>query len=235
VSRNAAIILLVHDLRNLLNVINMCAASIHDKVPHGHADLEFAELQRSIDLATDLVRRFLGPGHQTSISRSPQDLNQIIIRASETLAWIVGRAIHVTLRTSRNPLLVIVDAIEVERLLINLGMNARDAMPDGGRLIIETDLVDVDNKADRALVPMARLRVRDTGLGMTPEVKARIFEPFFTTKATGTGLGLNSVAFTVGQLRGTLSVESETGAGTSVTVHLPLADANHLSPTRDGT
>ena len=234
-SKNAAIILLVHDLRNLLNVINMCAASIHDRVPHGQADLEFAELQRSIDLATDLVRRLLGPRHRASISRSPQDLNQIIIRASETLAWIVGRAIHVTLRIWPTPLTVIVDAVEVERLILNLGMNARDAMPDGGRLTIETDLVDVDIETDKALAPMARLRVSDTGLGMTAEVRARIFEPFFTTKDTGTGLGLNAVAFTVDQLGGTLSVESETGTGTSVTVHLPLSDANHRSPTRNET
>ena len=212
-TKNAAIVLLVHDLRNLLNVINMCAANIYDKVPHGQADLEFAELQRSVDLATDLVRQLLGPGRQASVSRTPQDLNQIIIRASETLIWIVGSAIHVTLRISPRPLTVTVDALEVERLLLNLGMNARDAMPDGGRLTIETDLVDVDITSERELVSLARLRVSDTGRGMTAEVKARIFEPFFTTKETGTGLGLNSVAATVEQLAGTLSVESQTRRG----------------------
>jgi two-component system, cell cycle sensor histidine kinase and response regulator CckA len=235
VSKNAAIVLLVHDLRNLLNVITMCAASIHEKVPHGQADLEYAELERAVDHATDLVRTLLGPRHQASVSRSPQDLNQIVIRASETLAWIVGRAIHVTLRMSPKPLTVIADPVEIERLLLNLGMNARDAMPDGGRLTIETGLGDAGIKTGKAIAPLARLRVCDTGRGMTAEVKARIFEPFFTTKETGTGLGLNSVAFTVDQLGGTLSVDSEPGAGTCVAVRLPLADPNRLSPTRSET
>jgi len=226
VTKNVSIAVLVHDLRNLLNVINLCAESIYEKVPPGQADLEFADLHRSIEHATDLVLRLLGPGHQASVIRSPQDLNQIVTRASETLFWIVGRAIQVALRTSPKPLTVIVDAVEVERLLLNLGMNARDAMPDGGLLTIETDLVDVGINTDKEPASMARLRVSDTGRGMTAEMKARIFEPFFTTKEAGTGLGLNSVAFTVEQLGGTLSVESQTGAGTCVTVHLPLAGAN---------
>jgi two-component system, cell cycle sensor histidine kinase and response regulator CckA len=232
VNENVAIAVMVHDLRNLLNVIILCAQSIYDKVPPGEADQEFAELQRSIDHATNLMRRLLSPKHETSFSRSPQDLNQIISRASQILAWIVGHAIQVTFRLWPTPLTTMADAVEVERLLLNLAMNAREAMPDGGLLTIETERVDVDVHAGSEIASLARLRVSDTGRGMTKEVKAHIFEPFFSTERSGAGLGLNSVAFTVEQLGGTLSVESQTGAGTSVTVQLPLADPNiPVSPT----
>jgi signal transduction histidine kinase len=121
---------------------------------------------------------------------------------------------------------VVAELVELERILMNLALNARDAMAGEGVLTIETAVVDPSsNEASEVSLPPSRahLIVSDTGHGMTPEIRARMFEPFFTTKDYGTGLGLSSVAFTVRQLGGTVLVESKPGRGTSVSVLLPLA------------
>ena len=208
----------VHDLRNLLNVINVCAECIHDKVPRGHADLELSDLRRSVDLAMKLTRDLLQPGDEASGRRSPIDLNRVIVPFVEEFARLAGGGVRVEFHPWAGPIAVSADEAEVEGILLNLTLNAREAMPDGGVLTIATGVIDLPGVSG----PRVQLQVVDTGRGMTPEVKARIFEPFFTTKDTGTGLGLNSVASTVARLGGTLSVQSQVGVGTSVTALLPM-------------
>ena len=114
------------------------------------------------------------------------------------------------------------DIVQIERILVNLVLNAADAMPDGGALVIETALIPVAPGPGGAKASQVQLTVTDSGAGMTPEVKGRIFEPLFTTKPRGTGLGLTSVAYTVRQLEGTIAVDSGPNRGTTVTVTLPL-------------
>jgi len=203
----------VHDLRNDLTVIIGCAENISRRVPKGHADEEIAEVRRSADHAAVLARELVKAARPRFANRRPVDLNHVVASAMATVSRCAGEHIRVRLRLSSDPVAVVADAAELERIILNLAFNARDAMPGGGVLTVETAFEDA----------FARLTVSDTGCGMTSELKARIFEPFFTTKQSGTGLGLNSVAFTVNQLHGEISVESSPGRGTSVTVLIPLA------------
>jgi len=171
-----------------------------------------------------LTEELLIASPSPSASRSPVDLNHVIELIAATWSRLLGEKIGLRFSLWPEPVTVLADGRELERVLLNLVFNARDAMPGGGLLAIETAIVTPssagESECDRTY---ALLRVDDTGGGMTTEIKAHIFEPLFTTKDTGTGLGLSSVALTVEQLDGLISVESEPGRGTSVTVMLPLA------------
>jgi signal transduction histidine kinase len=217
----------VHDLRNLLNIIAVCAECMAERLPDGAAEWEYNELRRATERAATLTRELLLSARPGAAGRGRVDVNNVITSAADTMARLVGETIRVTLRLSQEPAMVIADAGELDRILLNLALNARDAMTDGGALTIETAVLPVSAAQppiDRSPA-VVRLRVSDSGSGMSPEVKARIFEPFFTTKPAGTGLGLSSVAFTVQQLGGTIAVESQPRVGTRVTIQLPLAAA----------
>jgi signal transduction histidine kinase len=143
------------------------------------------------------------------------------------LARMLDDRIQVRMFLSPNDVLVVAEFIELERIVFNLVLNSIDAITDEGVITIETEVVrnpSASRVEGMQEAPYARLTVWDTGRGVTPDVRARMFEPYFTTKDTGTGLGLSSVAFTVRQLEGSVSVVSEPGRGTSITVLFPLAD-----------
>jgi signal transduction histidine kinase len=221
-----AIAQFAHDLRNLMTVMIGCAEVMYQQVPPGKADREFRELRQAAERASMLTRELLLAARPASSPRGTVDLNQIVGSAFDTITRLAGEKIRVRLRVSADPAMVTADVVDVERILLNLALNGRDAMPDGGVLTIETIVVDNPADDDSAVGgPHVRMVVSDTGRGMTPEVRARIFEPFFTTKETGTGVGMSSVAFTVRQLQGALSVESQPNGGTSVIVDLPCAPA----------
>jgi signal transduction histidine kinase len=219
--------LYVHDLRSLLNVIVVCADGMAHQLPGGPAGTDYRELLRATERASWLTRELLLAARPGSATRGAVDVNRVISEAGETLARLVGDEVRVTLRLSAEPATAIAAVHEVERILLNLAQNARDAMPEGGTLTFETAVIPASPWAptsdDTPAVNSVRLRVSDTGYGMTSEVKARIAEPFFTTRKMGTGLGLSSVAFTVEQLGGTITVESQPNVGTRVTIQLPLA------------
>jgi two-component system cell cycle sensor histidine kinase/response regulator CckA len=217
----------LHDLRNLLNVIHGCAESIREKLPPGETDPIVADLLRSLEHAMKLTRELLLLRSEMPVNRSRLDLNQTIVPIIETFARLVPDAIRLRLRLWAEPVTVMADAAEIERIVLNLALNARDAMPEGGILTVETALVHRWNSRSKGTprarsTSLAQLRIIDTGSGMTEDVRSLIFEPFFTTKDSGTGLGLNSVAFTVEQLGGTILVDSQPDEGTQVTIHLPL-------------
>jgi signal transduction histidine kinase len=222
--RNLALSQLVHDLKNQLTVMLACADDVARVVPPGVADNQIGLLQRCAERASAIAEEFLIAAHPRFEGRRTVDLNLAVRSAQATLARVTDASIHLELRLSHEPLPVAAELIELERILLNLALNARDAMPDGGVLTVETERVaSMPQGATSLSAGKARLTVRDTGRGMPADVKGRMFEPLFTTKPRGTGLGLNSVAFTVRQLQGMISVESSVNIGTTVTIVLPLS------------
>ncbi len=211
-----AVAQLVHDLRNELTVILACVDDLAGFAASGQ-DQRVIALQRCAARALLLTRQLLTAEGVLSTARRPLDLNHVVVGAVETLSRVIGNRIRLRLRLSAEPVPVIAERLELERILLNLALNARDAMAGDGELTIETAVVGDSSSGrmdSRHLRLSARLTVSDTGCGLTPEVKGRMFEPFFTTKEAGTGLGLSAVACTVRQLGGSVSVESQPGRGT---------------------
>ena len=212
----------VHDLRNQLMVMRLATNDLLEDSPNRAERLD--QLQRSVERAAVLINALLLDEQTLMPRRAHVDANEVVRRTATTLSLSPSEAIRLQLVLWPAPLAVVAEAGDLDRILLNLVFNAFDAMPNGGVLTIETAISDVRGWANASPPDQyARLTIRDTGCGMTPEVKDRIFDPFFTTKQGGTGLGLRSVAFTVEQLHGRISVDSEPGRGTSVTVLLPLA------------
>jgi signal transduction histidine kinase len=221
-----AVAQLVHDLRNQLTVIIACADNLAAVVEDSQsARQQLTDLQHSAERAAVLAREILLAARPRFANRRPIDLNQVVRAVGEMLSRIMGPGIRVRLQVSPDPVQVSAEVVELERIVINLALNARDAMGGEGVLTITTAVVDTSSHPIDGIVSgrYVRLTVSDTGSGLTPEVRARMFEPFFSTKDAGTGLGLSSVAFTARQLLGTVTVESEPGRGTSVSVILPFA------------
>jgi signal transduction histidine kinase len=218
---NLAIAQVVHDLRNQLAVMIACSQGISRLVPDGVAAADVLELRRSAERASMLTRELLLAVRR---ARETVDLNDVVGAAVATVSRLTGTRIRLQLRLWDEPLPVVAEPLELERIVLNLAMNARDAMVTGGALTIETALVAPpgDQAAETGQGPWARLSVTDTGCGMTDDVQARMFEPFFTTKPSGTGLGLSSVAFTLLQLGGTIAASTEPGRGTCVEIRLPM-------------
>ncbi len=218
-----------HDFNNLLTVIITCADLALESIPaEAPAHDYLREIHDAALRAASLTQQLLtfarrGPSAPTAV-----DLNEVVLRMQRMLARLIGEHITFVVTPADDLAPVLADPDRVSQVIANLVVNARDAMPDGGRLEIETANVVLDDAdATRYLVspgPWVRLQVRDSGQGMSPELQARIFEPFFTTKhEKGTGLGLAMVHGIVTQAGGEIVVESAPGAGTTFTMHWPVA------------
>jgi two-component system cell cycle sensor histidine kinase/response regulator CckA len=230
------IVQLVLDLRNHLTVMTLYVDAIRDGLAHCPAD-RLSELQRSAELAVRLIDALLVDGRQPqALARTLADLNEAVRRTAATLSHDEDNPIGVRLDLWPEPLEILAEPRALERVLLNLLLNAYDAMPNGGVVTIKTAIAHAGPAAIEEMRPgpYARMIVTDTGCGMTAAVKDRIFHGFFTTKPNGTGLGLRSVALTIRQLQGRISVESEPGRGTSVTVLLPLAAGDVLNVSAPG-
>jgi two-component system cell cycle sensor histidine kinase/response regulator CckA len=180
---------------------------------------------------SELLKKKVPPG---DMQRMTEEINSAAIRArdltSRLLRPVIGEDIHVEMRLDQSAGSVKADPAQLEQVVLNLALNARDAMPNGGTLAMETCNIEVNAVFARqhpGLIPgkYVRLRVVDTGRGMSPEVMAKIFEPFFTTKQAGVGggLGLSSVYGIVKQSGGCVTVESEPGKGAAFGIYLPQA------------
>jgi nitrogen-specific signal transduction histidine kinase len=220
-----------HDFNNLLTAILGYADLLLEKLPADDPNRrQITEIQKAGRSAASLTRSLLAFSRKQVLQPVVLNLNAVVVNSENLLRRLIGE--NIELITSLEPSIAAVkaDPAQIEQLLVNLAVNARDAMPAGGRLTIAT--VNLDQATTRQHVPTAAgasaaLVVRDTGVGMTDEVRAHIFEPFFTTKGPGqgTGLGLASVYGAVKQSGGHVWVESAPGAGSTFTVCLPVVAA----------
>jgi hypothetical protein len=214
-----------HDFNNLLTVINGYTDVLLDQLPEHapeHADLTM--IRQAGDRAAALTAQLLAFSRRTIIAPQALNLNVLVERLAKMCKHIIGE--DIALATQLDPALssVMADAGQIEQVMMNLVVNARDAMPRGGSLVIATS--NVPTPTGRHVC----LAVSDTGEGMTDEVRARMFEPFFTTKPQGSGLGLATAYGIVEQASGQIRVESTPGKGSSFRVILPGIDATEVAP-----
>jgi two-component system cell cycle sensor histidine kinase/response regulator CckA len=222
---------IAHDLNNALTAIAGYAELALGEVAADHAaraDVE--EIRRAAERAGSVTRQLLAFSRKQVLEPRVFDLNETIASMSRLLSRLLGADIDVQTRLAAEPLPVLGDPGQVEQAVINLAVNARDAMADGGRIVLSTSMESVDEAFAARHMPMTAgryivLRVTDSGQGMSRETQARIFEPFFTTKdvGKGTGLGLSMVYGTMNQIGGFIFVESSVGHGTTFELYFPLA------------
>jgi PAS domain S-box-containing protein len=221
---------IAHDFNNLLTAINGYGGLAIAAVPEGHVQLvaDIEEMLEASERARQLIRQLLAFSRKQVLQPRDIDLNEVVTNIQSILGRLIGG--EVELVTSLDPDLghVSADPGQIEQVVMNLCLNARDAMPGGGRLVIETANAHLDSAFVERYVgapagPCIALRVSDTGHGMSDDVRPRIFEPFFTTKeeGRGTGLGLSTVYGIVRQSGGYIWCDSTVGEGTTFTVYLP--------------
>ena len=220
-----------HDFNNLLTVINGYSALLRSRTPQDDPRRrQLNEIAKAGERATSLVQQLLAFSRRQATQPQVLPLNAVVAEADSLLRRLVGEDIELTTRLEARPDEVMADPGQIHQVLMNLAVNARDAMPEGGKLTIETGNADVRARdvvegeaASRG--KYVQLTVTDSGSGMDPETRAHIFEPFFTTKepGKGTGLGLATVYGIVRQNGGFIRVDSSPGEGASFHVFLPQA------------
>ncbi|HEX6162907.1 MAG TPA: MASE1 domain-containing protein [Vicinamibacterales bacterium] len=224
---------IAHDFNNLLTaIIGYTEIVLTSLDPKDDRRADAEEIGRAAMRAADLTRQMLAFSRRQVLQLKVIDLNVALSKVEPMLRRVIGEDIVMTVTGKATNAFVRVDPGQVEQVVMNLVVNARDAMPKGGRLTVETADAVLDDAA-LADSPDARpgayvlLSVSDTGIGMSPEVRARIFEPYFTTKdvGKGTGLGLSTAYGIVRQSEGHISVSSEIGLGTTFRIYLPRSEA----------
>jgi two-component system cell cycle sensor histidine kinase/response regulator CckA len=220
---------IAHEFSNLVTAINGFAELAQLQLSPDHPVQKLvSKVRQSSRHATGLIRQLLAFSHAQIVEPAVLDLNAVVAEMSKMLQWTIGEDIELVTRPTPDLWSVKVDPAHIEQVIVNLVVNARDAMPAGGRLRIETAnvILDEDYVAHHVEVMAGEyvmLTVSDTGTGMSEEVKAHLFEPFFTTKerGEGTGLGLATVYGIVRHSGGHIRVNSEPGKGATFTIYLP--------------
>lgn len=221
-----------HDFNNLLMVIKGHTELLMSELPPSDGmSRKITQIDRAADRATALTKQLLAFSRMQVLQPRVMNLNGVVEDMGRLLPRLIGEDIELAIRTEANLGAIRADASQMEQIIMNLAVNARDAMPVGGRLIIETLNAELDRtyNSTHPIVKPGRyvlLAVSDTGTGMDAETQAHIFEPFFTTKepGKGTGLGLATVYGVVKQSGGFIWVYSEVGKGTSFKIYLPRVD-----------
>ena len=228
---------IAHDFNNLLGVIAGQCQLTQRLLSPGHPAIGRLErVLEAADRATALTRQLLAFSREPGGRRDLLDLNATVAKMGEMLRGVVGKDVALEIRAAPHLGAIRVDTSQIEQVVLNLAVNARDAMPGGGRLTIET--ADEDGREGAAPPGAPRpgrwvvLAVSDDGVGMDAETPKRIFEPFFTTKpeGQGSGLGLAIVHAIVEQGGGFIDVDSEPGRGTTFRIHWPRADGDIVGP-----
>ena len=227
-----------HDFNNLLTPIMSYAELAAWALPSAsHVSPYLHEIRKAAERASHLTRQLLAFSRRQIIEPQVFDLNDLVLNLDKLLRRLIGEDIELVTLPSIHPGIVKVDPGQMEQVLVNLSVNARDAMPHGGKLSVATGEVTLDDDYARRhpeATPgrYVMLVVGDTGIGITHEVKDHIFEPFFTTKdpGKGTGLGLSTCYGIVAQAGGHMTVDSEPGQGTTFKIYLPAVRENASAP-----
>jgi PAS domain S-box-containing protein len=220
---------IAHDFNNLLTAILGPAEMARDQIPTDHpARRELEDIRNAAIRASELTRQLLTFGRQQVLKPESIDLNDVLRDSGRLLGRLVGERIDLRVSLAPEPCVVVADRSQLEQIILNLVVNSRDAMPDGGRLTLETTAVDlgrefVERHSNVQPGAYTQLAITDTGLGMDEHTATHAFEPFFTTKeqGSGTGLGLATVYGIVHQSGGHIWVYTELGKGTTFKVYLP--------------
>jgi len=227
---------IAHDFNNMLMVINGYCELLLDELEEGDTlrrDIE--QIKATSSRAAALTRQLLAFGRRQVVQPKVVDLNKLLDSSREMIIRLVGEAVQLNIRGQEGPLNIYADPVQVEQVILNLAANARDAMPEGGILTIETRRTDIENpdSGELYMVPTGSYvfcSALDTGVGMSADTLEHIFEPFFTTKdpGKGTGLGLSTVYGIVKQNDGYIFAHSEPGQGSSFSVYFPLVTEEEL-------
>jgi signal transduction histidine kinase len=217
-----------HDMNNALNaIIAFADLALQEAGDNQGLRDDIGEIRTAADRAAGITRRLLAFSRRQVLQPQVVEVNAIVASVEDMLRRLIGDQITVSLRLAPDAGWVKSDPAQIEQVIINLALNARDAMPDGGHLIVETDVLHLEVEREGEFDTIAAgdyavLRIFDSGCGMTPDILAHAFEPFFTTKETarGSGLGLPVVYGIVKQSGGQIRVHSELGKGTRVEVYL---------------
>jgi PAS domain S-box-containing protein len=223
---------IAHDFNNLLTVISgNCQLSLLELKERDPLRGNIEDIKKASEKAADLTQQLLAFSRRQIMEMKVLDLNDLLKNLDKMLRRVIGEDIELVTLLAEDLGKVKADPGQAEQVIMNLAVNARDAMPEGGKLTIETANVDLDDAYARnhvAVTPdhFVMISVSDTGVGMTPEVRDRVFEPFFTTKekGKGTGLGLSTVYGIVKQSGGNICVYSGPGKGTTFKIYLPRVD-----------
>ena len=220
-----------HDFNNILTIIRGNAELLTLGLGREVGEDAPAEILQATDRAIALARQLLTFSRQQTMLAKPLDLNEVVGSFTRMLRRVLGDAVRLELHLTSEPPFALADIGMLEQVLLNLAVNARDAMPGGGKITLRTAVQEVTSATAREhpdAYPgrFAQLTVTDTGAGIPPDVLARIFEPFFTTKEVGhgTGLGLATVHGIIQQHRGWLAVKSQLGVGSTFEIFLPATD-----------
>ena len=234
---------IAHDFNNLIAVIVNYAAFVHDEATRhlGHADgdsgswqmvrSDVEQIELAGERASQLTHRLLAFARREVVRPEVLDLNRVVQEVEQLLRHTIGEHVELGVDVRHHVRAVLADRGQIEQVMLNLAVNARNAMPTGGTLTLDTGDIEVDDQyielhPHLTAGPYVRLRVSDTGCGMTSEVIEHAFEPFFTTKpqGEGSGLGLATVHGIISQANGYVHIYSEPDLGTTVTVLLPATE-----------
>ncbi len=221
---------IAHDFNNILGVImNYAEFVAEDLDPDAEAHKDVEEIRRAAERAAALTRQLLIFSRREVGQPQVLYLRDVVADLENLLRRALGERIELETKYGEEKLAIEIDPGQLEQVLVNLAVNARDAMPDGGRLIVEVEPAELDEEyvymhPETEPGSYVRLKVSDTGIGMDSETADRVFEPFFTTKEDGTGLGLATVYGIVTAAGGLIDVYSEPGIGTTIKVHIPASE-----------
>ena len=223
---------IAHDFNNLLTAIRMTATLVIEELPNGSPLAgELEEIERSVDRGSSLTRQLLAFSKRELLQPTLVDAAEVVTGIEPMLRRLIAKSVTFDIQASLQPWRVLADRGQLEQVVLNLALNARDAMPDQGTLFIGVGTTTIDVETARKNPGLlardyVTITVRDSGTGMSPDVQAHLFEPFFTTKEVGkgTGLGLSTVYAIVQQCSGAIAVNSALGEGSTFTVYLPRAE-----------
>ena len=223
---------LAHDFNNILGIVNACTELLRPRIEGLPDSAQYVgNIRKAVERGTSLTRQLLAFTRRSTLQVQLLDLNKHLHDVSKLIRPLMGDDVEIVIRARCESAVIEMDPGQLDQIVLNLAVNARDAMPKGGKFLLETSLILTDDVFMEQHPPMKAgkyvvLAVSDTGSGMDPDTLARIFEPFFTTKEVGkgTGLGLATVYAIVQQMGGYIWVYSEMGSGTTFKLYLPSAE-----------